>query len=340
MQTNHHAANIQRGLCLILVLLALLFCLTGCKKDSVAAEREAMEEKYDVNGADPWHIRNPGGFNVWIYEKIARKVTEDGWVFTFEEYGSKIGETSNLCRYSFSGCNLRYRYDDACVQTVTHSTDGGVTIRERRIPAMLDWGYGSPEQQRDQELIETILTNDREPEDLLALDPEDYRFESIDGALFFGLMREALTGERHAEGTYYAYWEMPEKAFLTEPVTLDGYKLQIAYLSTLGCVDEIYIDVIYPTGDGYRDYVQLSDLVEAGEATPEQREAFALLRQICARIKAEDSFLAGAEDYRSKVLGGVDFSRLERFLHNLHENKWEQYQVDDIYEEIREGYGA
>ena len=200
---------------LALFLLTVLFiCLAGCKKDPVAAEREAMEEQYDVNGADPYHIRNPGGFNVWIYEKIARKVTEDGWVFSFEQYGSKTGDDSNLCRYSFSGFNLRYRYDDDYIQTVTHSTNSGVTIRERRIPAMLDWGYGSPAQQRDRELIKTILTDDREPEDLLALDPADYRFESIDGALFFGLMREALTGERHAEGTNYAYWEMQEKAFL------------------------------------------------------------------------------------------------------------------------------
>lgn len=331
--------NHKRLLALIM-LAALFLCLTGCETDPAAAEREALEEQYDVNGADPNHIRNPGGFNVWVYEKIARKVTEDGWVFTFAQYGSKTGDDSNLCRYSFSGFNLRYRYDDAYVQTVTHSTDGGITIRERRIPAMLDWGYGSPAQQRDRELIETILTNDREPEELLALDPEDYRFESMDGELFFGLMREALTGERHAEGTNPAYWEMREKAFLTEPVALDGYKLQIAYLSALGCVDEIYIDVLYPTGDGYRDYVQLSDLVEAGEAAPEQREAFALLQQIGEGIKAEDSFLTGAEACRDQVIGGVDFSRLERFLRNLHENKWEQYQVDDIYEEIKEGDGA
>lgn len=339
MQTNHHAANMQREFSLLLALLALLFCLTGCKKDPVAAEREAMEEQYDVNGADPCHIRNPGGFNVWVYEKIARKVTDDGWVFTFEQYGSKTGDDSNLCRYSFSGFNLRYRYDDAYVQTVTHSTDSGVTVRERRIPAMLDWGYGPPAQQRDRALIETILANNKEPEELLALDPEDYRFESIDGALFFDLMREALTGERHAEGTNHAYWEMQEKAFLTEPVALDGYKLQIAYLSTLGCVDEIYIDVIYPTGDGNQDYVQLSDLVEGGEATKEQRDAFALLQQISERIKTEDSFLAGAESYQGKEIGGVDFSRLERFLHNLHENKWEQYQVNDVYEAIKEGEG-
>lgn len=321
----------------IILLAVLLLCLTGCKKDPVEAEREAMEEKYDVNGADPYHIRSPGGFNVWVYEKIARRVTDDGWVFTFEQYGSKTGDNSNLCRYSFSGFNLRYRYDDAYIQTITHQSDSGTVIRERRIPSMLDWGYGSLTQQRDRALIETILTNDKEPEDLLALDPGDYRFENIDGELFFGLMREALTGERHKEGTNSAYWDILGKAFLTEPVALDGYKLQIAYLSTLGCVDEIYIDVIYPTGEGYKDYVQLSDLVETGEATQEQREAFALLRQIGERIKAEDSFIAGAEDYQSKVIGGIDFSRLARFLCNLHENKWEQYQVDDIYEEIKEG---
>lgn len=37
----------------IILLAVLLLCLTGCKKDPVEPEREAMEEKYDVNGADP-----------------------------------------------------------------------------------------------------------------------------------------------------------------------------------------------------------------------------------------------------------------------------------------------
>lgn len=329
----------RRIMCLLLSAI-LILSLSGCKKDPVQAEREAMEEQYDVNGADPCHIRNPGGFIVWIYEKIARRVTEDGWVFTFEQYGSKTGDDSNLCRYSFYGVNLRYRYDDAYIQTVSHSTDSGVTRRERRIPATLNWGYGSPAQQHDRELIETILTNDKEPEELLALDPADYSFESIDGELFFGLMREALTGDRHEEGTNPAYWEIQESAFLTEPLALDGYKLQIAYLAPLGCMDEIYIDVLYPTGEGYKDYVQLSDLVEQGKASPEQQEAFALLGQIAEQIKREGSFLAGMEDYRSKGIGGIDFSRLESFLHNLHENNWEQYRVEDIYEEIMEGDGA
>ena len=330
----------QRRMLCLLLLAALILNLAGCTEDPNAAERAAMEEQYDVNGADPYRIRNPGGFNVWIYEKIARRVTEDGWVFTFEQYGSKTVDDSKLCRYSFSGVNLRYRYDDAYIQTVSHSTDSGVTRRERRVPSTLNWGYGSPAQQRDKELIETILTNDKEPEALLALDPADYSFESIDKELFFGLMREALTGDRHKEGTNPAYWEIQESAFLTEPLALDGYKLQIAYLALLGCVDEIYIDVLYPTGEGYKDYVQLSDLVETGQATPEQREAFALLAQIGEQIKREDSFIAGAEDYRNRILGGIDFSRLARFLQKLHENDIDAYRVEDIYEEIKEEDGA
>ena len=330
----------RRKILCCLLLAILILSLSGCKKDPAQAERAAMEEQYDVNGADPYRIRNPGGFKVWIYEKIARRVTEDGWVFTFEQYGSKTGDDSNLCRYSFSGVNLRYRYDDAYIQTVSHSTDSGVIRRERQIPATLNWGCGPSAQQRDRELIETILTNDREPEALLALDPADYRFESIDKELFFGLMREALTGDRHKEGTNRAYWEIQESAFLTEPLALDGYKLQIAYLAPLGCVDEIYIDVLYPTGEGYKDYVQLSDLVEQGEASPEQREAFALLAQIGEKIKREDSFIAGAEEYRNRKLGGVDFSRLARFLQKLHENDIDAYRVEDIYEEIKEGDSA
>ena len=53
----------------------------------------------------------------------------------------------------------------------------------------------------------------------------------------------------------------------------------------MGCVDELWIDLLYQTGEGYRDYVQLSDLVASGEADAEQREAFALLGQVAERVK-------------------------------------------------------
>ena len=283
-------------------------------------------------------VHNPGGFDMGWQTKVARRALDDGWVFSFVQYTNKDGDDGELCRYNFFGVNLRHRFDDAYVQVALHEGEdpdpilvryedylqnpaqyaGGNVQADLYVPACLSWGMGSAAQARDLAKIEALLTNDKEPEDLLALDPADYEFETIDRELFFGLMREALTGEPHEERTDQKYWMHPETAVLAEPDWTDGYRFQIGYLMASGCVDELWIDVLYKTGEDYSDYVQLSDLVENGEATPEQAEAWALLQTVTERIKTEDHFLAGTELYRDKTVSGLDFDRLLRFLTDLH----------------------
>jgi hypothetical protein len=284
-------------------------------------------------------LHNPGGFDMAWQEKTARRTTDDGWVFSFTQYTNKDGDDSNLCRYSFFGVNLRYRFDDAYVQAELHAGDdpnptlvryedylrdpsrySGDNVRmDVYVPDRLTWGQGSDAQARDLAKIEAILTNNREPAELLALDPADYEFESIDRELFFGLMREALTGEPHEERTDLKYWNHQPVEILAEPEWKDGYRFQIGCLMAAGCVDELYIDVLYQTGEGCRDYIQLSDLVETGEASPEQAEAWALLQSVTEYVKEGDHFLARTDLYRDKTLAGIDFNRLLRFMTALHE---------------------
>ena len=284
-------------------------------------------------------LHNPGGFDMGWQTKTARRVMDDGWVFSFVQYTSKNGEDSELCRYQFFGVNLRRRFDDAYVQAELHRgedpnpilvryedylqnpaqfADGDVQV-ELYVPEQLSWGMGSAAQKRDCEKIEAILTNDKEPEDLLALDPADYEFETIDKELFFGLMREALTGAPHEERTDGKYWMHPETEVLAEPEWKDGYRFQIGCLMASGCIDELWIDVLYRTGEHYNDYVQLSDLVEEGAATEEQKEVWTLLQSVTERIKSEEHFLAGTELYQGKALADLDLDRLLRFLTDLHE---------------------
>ncbi len=283
-------------------------------------------------------LHNPGGFDIGWQVKAARKVLDDGWVFSFVQYTDKDGDDSGLCRYQFFGVNLRHRFDDAYRQVEWHEgKDPNYQVMQYEdylqdptgvgpdaalvVQRYLSWGQGSAAQRRDCEKIEAILSNDREPEELLALDPADYEFETIDKELFFGLMREALTGAPHEERTDLKYWEHQSVDLLVEPEWTNGWRFQIGFLMASGCVDELLIDVLYRTGEGYQDYVQLSDLVEAGTATPEQREAFGLLQAVAARVKDEDHFLAGAELYRDKTIADLDFNRLLRFLTDLHEAK-------------------
>ena len=70
--------------------------------------------------------------------------------------------------------------------------------------------------------------------------------------------------------------------------------------------------------------------MEAGTATPEQEEAWTLIRAVTERIKEADHFLAGTELYRDKTLAGVDFNRLLQFMTDLHEAKDIQSYVEHI----------
>lgn len=283
-------------------------------------------------------LHNPGGFDIVWQEKVARRELDNGWFFSFVQYTYKDGDDSELCRYNFFGVNLRYRFDDAYRQIQWHEKDdpnpnvqqyddylqnpaGSGSDASLSVPRYLSWGQGSAAQRRDAEKIEAILTNDKEPEDLLALDPADYEFETIDKDLFFGLMREALTGAPHEERTDLNYWEHQPLDVLVEPEWEDGYRFQIGYLMSSGCVDELFIDVLYQTGEGYADYVQLSDLVEDGTATPEQQEAWALIQTLTEQIKETEHFLARTDLYRDKTVSGIDFNRLLRFLTELNEGR-------------------
>ena len=122
------------------------------------------------------------------------------------------------------------------------------------------------------------------------------------------------------ENYTFAYLDKWELGCFWEPERLDGYWFQICCAQMMGYVDAIYIDVLYETGPGYRDYVQLSDLVDAGTATDEQKEAFALLRRICEWIEEEDCYMGPVEEYADKTIGGLDFTRLYRILKHLHES--------------------
>ena len=92
-------------------------------------------------------------------------------------------------------------------------------------------------------------------------------------------------------------------------------------------MDELFIDVLYQTGEGYADYVQLSDLAEAGTASSEQQEAWALIQSVVEQLKETDHFLARTDLYRDRALSGIDFNRLLHFLTDLNAAK------DDAYRE-------
>ncbi len=255
-------------------------------------------------------------YYVPFYRKVARQTLDNGWVYTFVRDGMKDGDDSEIFKYSFKGINIKYKYAEKY---------GGISSANDLITGCLLFGSGSDAEKRDAQLIASILSNDKTDEELLALNPDDYTFEVIDKEIFFSLMREALLGEPQKEGTDPNYWNKPEYAFLTEKMYQDDYKFQICFLNETGLIDELYIDVLYKTGEGKMEYDQLSDLVASGKATSEQLEAFELIASITNDIKKNVSYIANADSYRNRTVGQIDFSRLYDFLENLHNNRFENY---------------
>jgi len=277
-------------------------------------------------------ILNNGNSDIPVFRRVAREVLENGWVFTFvyEDWKeANINNDIDLIRYSFYGMNIRYKYDDNYIQEVNQETEKSITDANtvtKFIPPFLMYGQGSPQQENDIRLInQEILNSERSVEELLALNPDDYNFEDLDKNMFFKLMRTALMGEAQKENTNLSYWDKPSHAFLREPSYLNGYRFQIAFLQETGYVDEIYIDILYRTGDDYKDYIQLSDIIDNNTATDEQKKVFEEITRIRNEIKETGSYLINADVYKQKVIGDIELSRLYTFLSNIHENNFEIY---------------
>lgn len=260
--------------------------------------------------------QNKQNENKWYFSKnIAREVCDDGWVYTFDYlYLKNDYKDDGIIPFAFNGINLRYKYSKSekgkensahSIQILGNSDSSALKHDMNLISDILDYENGK-------------VTKD----ELLLLNPDDINFEEIDKNLFFKLMNNALNGEAHKEGNYFT---LPSYALLSEPEYLNDYKFQIGFLADIGCVDVMFIDVLYKQGDDYNDYVQLSDLVDNATATPEQNQAFELMKNIANGIVANNDMKFGVDENKNKTIGQIDFSRLYTFLEDIENNNYNKY---------------
>ena len=227
------------------------------------------------------------------YFHVAQKLCDDGTLYSFQ-YIEYLPARSDCDQYSFSLYNLRY-----------------LEQFEKGFP---DAYY------HDLQLItDQILKESYSPEEILALNTDNFTFEYLDKELVFQLIREGLTNEPEPKITDQYHWDRYDSGFLTEAQTSDGYEFQIAFVSESCGVDAFYIDVLYYSEDG--TYTQLSDMVDDGTATDEAKHAFAEFGKIIEACQKNDSYIID-EAYQETVLGGIDFGRLYTFLYNLHYCNW------------------
>ena len=230
---------------------------------------------------------------------------------------------------SFIGIDLRHRYGEDCWNEafmIDRAADGSPIYIVNSIRSSGIWfGMGSEAEKRDRKLIQEILEKVLNPEISGDPDPADYSFEVLDKEMFFGLLREALADAPDS-------WSGKERdtrlstGVYVEPLWQDGYRFQIITAVRVNGIDEAYIDVLYQTGEAYNAYGQLSDLVEAGDATAQQQELFDFLQEVRSTVKDKDSFIAAVKELGEKKIEGVDFSRLIAFLKALEEGEEACYQ--------------
>ena len=98
-------------------------------------------------------------------------------------------------------------------------------------------------------------------------------------------------------------------------------------LECWGFMDVTFFDIAFGTKE---DYVLLSDLVDEGTATPEQQEAYKLLREVSKKLDGEEwNFALGSETYKDTVIGTIDFGRLAKMVNDLDSNFWDCFSVYD-----------
>ena len=267
--------------------------------------------------------------------RMAFHIADDGWVYVFdnqyiegsEDYGS---QDNGHYPFGFRGINLRYRYNDGFTESFEDMDDDGNKITQTMLQSTLILGRSDSQAERqDMDKIAEYLGYTREgthltTSELLALTAEDLDFKYIDAEMFLDLMHECLTSENDPHGGYRG---IPTWGLFTEPQYIDNYKFQIGLIGGFGRVEVILFDVLYRTGDGLTDYVQLYDLVKNGEASEEQIQLLNTLQEIERGIVENNDFQYGIDEFKDKVIDDVAFSRLYVMLKNIMELNYGQYVV-------------
>jgi hypothetical protein len=260
-------------------------------------------------------------------------VVDDGWVYVFVnhytdedfDYGS---HSETQYPFSFHGINLRYRYSQDYTEVIEIKDASGKTVTQTVPQRIMILGNSDSQvESGDLSKIADYLGYQRDgtyytTEELLALTPSDLDFSYIDAEMFLELMGECFAADPIPLGQYV---NMPSWALFTEPEYVNDYKIQIGLIGGFGTVELLMFDVIYRTGEGLTDYVQLYDLVRDGTATDEQVALLELLQEIESGVVASQDLQWQYGTYGEKEIAGVSLARLYAMLKNIGADNYVSY---------------
>ena len=96
---------------LIMVMAGLVLAgFTACSKSEAKRADVLHADELEKESIEETKLTVPD----WGWsENVARRVSDDGWVYTFTYTYNEFGvEENDLIQYTFAGVNLRHKYSD------------------------------------------------------------------------------------------------------------------------------------------------------------------------------------------------------------------------------------
>jgi len=250
-------------------------------------------------------------------EKSASYVDEDGWAYRcHSQYAFSGEDMENVPSIVVMIANLRYLKGEP--EFMLKGDESPAAAADMRKLAQF-LGYGSGSEHK------TV-------QEILAQDWEALEFETVNKEIIYDLIHQVFSQEVRPRGKAAL---SQSQGVLKEGGFTDGYQFQIGFLMDYGEVDVVMIDVLYQAGTSEGEYVQLSDIVEGGQATAEHVKLYHRLKEIEEGIEAEEDFCYGMAEYSSEMIASVDLSRLYQMLSDMKAGDYMKYwywEIDGIYE--------
>ena len=275
----------------------LLLLMASCQKTNNEADMEVKKRTWK--------------------NKTATYVDKEGWVYKCSYHYYFDGkDDKNITPVTFLIANLRYRNGDP--EVMTKNEESPAAARDMNKLARF-LGYNS-------------VSEHKTVEELLASDWDGLEFEVLDKGIIYDLIHQVVNQKLQPKGK--VEFEHTQ-GILNEKIYTDGYQFQIGIQTGNGQAKVIMLDVLYQTGVLASDYVQLSDLVAAGEVTADQMALYLRLKEIEDGIRAEEDFCFGMTEFSSETIAGVELSRLYRMLSDVKKGDYMKYWH---WEELNETY--
>lgn len=208
-------------------------------------------------------------------QRSASVEKEDGWYYMYYIQFNKNDEgTIENPTYWFGGDNLKYKVlEDYIVPMYENGKKVGETTPA--VPSLLYNKKYSKELERINAFLDEKKFTDQITVDDLELDLTYFKKEDI-----VELHNMAIQKENATEGKYIY---LPESNIIQDEL-VDGYLWQAGYIGFYGNIAQVNIELIY------KNDVYLSDLVEEGKATEEQKAIYNKIEEIEKLILEKQEF--------------------------------------------------